>query len=240
VKAIFDRWVCTRKGCRNHSQHCFVDRINDGPDRHLKLSPEDARKWNIEIQLGKATTEIPPDTVRKDMEAKTPELSSRPHANSRKNTQSSGSTVIHNYLHMPPATSSRSYNSRHTNTLESSPFSSPSAPHSDRRSNRSALLRSSPIPTDLDPDKTIEEYIQWHIDMTPGHRGILLEAKQKLLKEAMTLQTLHDSTASEIKDIGIELGIAKRLVKEVKQFGHLMREKKERELRLRELIEMDD
>jgi len=187
------------------------------------------------------TIEIQPDAVRKDMEAKTPELASRPHANSRKNTQSTGhgSTVIHNYLHMPPATSSRSYNSRHTNTLESSPFSSPSAPHSDRRSNRSAL-RSSPIPTDLDPDKTIEEYIQWHIDMTPGHRGILLEAKQKLLNEAMTLQTLHDSTASEIKDIGIELGIAKRLVKEVKQFAHLMREKKERELRLRELIDMDD
>ena len=155
----------------------------------------------------------------------------------RKHTQSSGSTIIHNYLHMPPASSNHSHHSRHTNTLESSPFSSSSLPQSSRRSNRSTL-RSSPIPTDSDPDKMIEEYIQWHIDRTPAHRANLIEAKQKLLNEAMTLQTLHDSTASEIRDIGIELGIAKRLVKEVRQFAHLMREKKERELG--ELIDVDD
>jgi len=75
----------------------------------------------------------------------------------------------------------------------------------------------------------IEEYIQWHIDRTPGHQANLMEAKQKLSNEAMTLQTLHDSTVSELRDIGIELGIAKRLVKDVKQFAHLMREKTERE-----------
>ena len=70
------------------------------------------------------------------------------------------------------------------------------------------------------------EYIQWHIDRTPGHRANLIEAKQKLLNEGMTLQTLHDSTASELRDIGIELGIAKRLVNEVRQFAHLMSEKR--------------
>jgi len=158
--------------------------------------------------LGKATIEVPPDAVRKSMEMKSGAPRPAP-ANSRKNSESIGSTVIHNYLYPP---SSGRHHSRRTDTLQSSPLSSPSV--------RPSALRSSPIPSDSDPDAAIEDYIQWHIEKTPTHRDWLVQAKDKLLNEAMTLKALHSSSVKELQDIGIPLGISKRLCKEVRDYTH--------------------
>src|SRR5947207_5900545 len=61
IHAILERWTCNRKGCHNHSKHCFIDSINGG--KHLPIDSDDVCNWNIDIPSGKATIETPSDHV---------------------------------------------------------------------------------------------------------------------------------------------------------------------------------
>ena len=79
-------------------------------------------------------------------------------------------------------------------------------------------LKSSPVPSDLDPDTDIDAYINWHICKTPKHEDFLNDAKAKLLTEGTTLKTLRKMNNQDFKSIDIPLGIRMRLSEEVKDY----------------------
>ena len=79
-------------------------------------------------------------------------------------------------------------------------------------------LKSSPVPSDSDPDADIDAYITWHIRKTPKHEGFLNDAKAKLLKVGTTLKTLRKMNNQDFKSIDIPLGIRMRLSEEVKDY----------------------
>ena len=173
IHAILERWTCNRKGCRNHTKHCFVDSINSG--KHLSINSDDVRNWNINIPSGKATIETPSDRVCTSMLSKSErhqfeKMKIRP--------QQEPTIIINNRTHLNSPR--RSYRSvQHSNSEENVE----SSPH--RMS-----MKSSPVPSDSDPDAAIDAYINWHIGKTPKHEDFLNAAKGKLLVEGMTLKTL--------------------------------------------------
>src|SRR5438046_1867833 len=79
-------------------------------------------------------------------------------------------------------------------------------------------LKSSPVPSDSDPDADIDAYINWHIHKTPKHEYFLNDAKEKLLTEGTTLKTLRKMNNQDFKSIDIPLGIGMRLSEEVKDY----------------------
>src|SRR5437667_6030077 len=183
IHAILERWTCNRKGCCNHSKHCFVDSINGG--KHLPIDSDDVRNWNIDILSRKATIEIPSDRVRASMLSK----SERHSEKTKTRPQQEPTIIINNHTHLKsPRHSCRSvqYGNGEEN-IESSP------PH--RMS-----LKSSPVPSDSDPDADIDAYINWHIRKTPTHTDLLNTAKAKLLAEGMTLKTVRKLNKQDYND----------------------------------------
>ena len=79
-------------------------------------------------------------------------------------------------------------------------------------------IKSSPVPSDSDPDADIDAYINWHIEKTPKHKDLLNAAKVKLLAEGMTLKTLRKLNNQDYKSIDIPMGIGMRLSEEVKVY----------------------
>ncbi len=204
IQTILERWTCNRKGCRNHAKHCFVDSINGG-GKHLPIDSDDVRNWNIDIPSGKATIEIPSDRVRASMLSK----SERHQPQSEKmktRPQQEPTIIINNHTHLNSPR--RSYRSvQHGNSEENVG----SSPH--RMS-----MKSSPVPSDSDPDADIDSYINWHIEKTPKHEDLLNAAKMKLLAEGMTLKTLRKLSNQDYKSIDIPIGIGMRLSDEVKVY----------------------
>ena len=172
IHAILECWTCNRKDCHNHSKHCFIDSINDG--KHLPIDSDDVRNWNIDILSGKATIETSSDHVHATMLSK-----SGRHSEKTKMRPQQESTIINNYTQ---SNSSRCFyqNVLHGNSEENVGSSPPNH----------MSLKSSPVPSDLDPDTDIDAYINWHICITPKHEDFLNDAKAKLLTEGTTLKTL--------------------------------------------------
>src|SRR5437762_10341785 len=94
IHAILERWTCNRKGCRNHSKHCFVDSINGG--KHLPIDSDDVRNWNIDIPSGKATIETPSDRVHASMSSK----SERHSEKMKTRPQQELTIIINNYTQL--------------------------------------------------------------------------------------------------------------------------------------------
>jgi hypothetical protein len=208
-------------GCRNKATACFVDSTNG--ERHLPIDASDLQKWNIEIRLGKATIELPPDPVRVNMNQK----GNKVHALKNK-SNSAASTVIHNHLHIPTpfrGSHRRASGSHHASKsqLQSETESSPPTPLYDRPSRMA--MRSSPVGSDPDPDNAITEYIQWHIGRTPKHTDLLNDAKVKLLAEGVTLQTLRNMKNEDFKGMDIRVGIGMRLHDDVKDWTNVHRKR---------------
>lgn len=201
IHAILERWTCNRKGCRNHSKHCFVDSINGG--KHLPIDSDDVRNWNIDIPSGKATIETPSDRVRASMSSK----SERHSEKMKTRPQQEPTIIINNYTQLNSPR--RSYRSVLHGNGEENVGSSPP--------NRMSL-KSSPVPSDSDPDADIDAYIDWHIRKTPKHEGFLNDAKAKLLKEGTTLKTLRKMNNQDFKSIDIPIGIGMRLSEEAKDY----------------------
>ena len=72
---ILSRWVYSRKGYKSGSKYYFIDVINN--NKHLPIDQSDVTDWNIAIQQGQATVEIPPDKVRTIMSVKSFQPSER-------------------------------------------------------------------------------------------------------------------------------------------------------------------
>ena len=213
--AIAKRWYCDRKGCRNHTAACFVDSING--NKHLSISANNLIQWNIDIQRGKATLEVPTDSLRNEMSSK---IGGRSVDKALNKSTASNAPVIHNHVHMFPTPYSAS--KRHRAPLHGSQFlgedleSSPSSSQTFQTSRYT--LPSSPVRSDSDPDTEIEEYIQWHINKTPRHAHLLNAAKEKLLAEGATLQTLRKMSNNDFKVLDIGMGVGMRLAGDIKVF----------------------
>ena len=204
IHSILERWTCNRKGCRNHAKHCFVDSINGG--KHLPIDSDDVRNWNIDIPSGKATIEIPSDRVRASMLSKS-ERHSQSQKMKMRPSQQEPTIIINNHTHLnSPRRSSRSV--QHGNNQENVESSPPYR----------MSMKSSPVPSDSDPDADIDAYINWHIEKTPKHKDLLNAAKVKLLAEGMTLKTLRKLNNQDYKSIDIPMGIGMRLSEEVKVY----------------------
>src|SRR6266496_4676713 len=173
IHTILEHWTCNRKGCHNHSKHCFIDSINGS--KHLPINSDDVRNWNIDILSGKATIETSSDHVCATMLSK----SGRHSEKMKTRPQQEPTIIINNYTQ---SNSSRcSYQSvLHGNSEENVESSPPNH----------MSLKSFPVPSDSDPDTDIDAYINWHICKTSKHEDFLNDVKAKLLTEDMTLKTL--------------------------------------------------
>jgi hypothetical protein len=201
IHAILERWTCSRKGCRNHAKHCFVDSINGG--KHLPIDSDDVRNWNIDIPSEKATIEIPSDRVRASMLSKS-EQHQKHSEKGKVRPQQEPTIIINNHIHLNSPR--RTYrNVPYSNNEENVEFS----PH--RMS-----MKSSPISSDSDPDASIDAYINWHIKKTPTHEEFLSDAKVKLLGQGMTMKMLRKLERQDYKSIDVPMGVGMRLTEEIK------------------------
>src|SRR5205814_2900022 len=129
--------------------------------KHLPIDSDDVRNWNIDILSGKATIEIPSDRVCASMLSKIERHSKK----MKTRPQQEPTIIINNYTQLnSPRHSYRSI--LHGNGEENIGSSPP---------NRMSL-KSSPVPSDSDPEPDIGAYINWHIRKTPKHEDLLNDA----------------------------------------------------------------
>ena len=208
IAEILQHWRCTTSCCTNKDGYCYID----DDRKHLPFTGTEIIPWNTACLKETADVFAPPTSWIQSMKAR---KALRVKAKTAATAPTVAGTTVNNYINTIPDL----HHFKHSEYLPNLTMTDPG-----RFSEQRDIPHSSPVGSDSDPGKEIEEYVNWLIAKVPGQRELLQSTKEKLNDVALDLAQLRRLDESVLERMDIPLGIRMRLQSNVKAFKRSKRQ----------------
>jgi hypothetical protein len=232
VRQICDANHCSREICTRNAFPCV-----DFDGIHIKVTQDQLAQWSKKVEKRQATLKRPHDALYENLKTQADRKREKPQAKTTKNASSRTRRSSDDRSSSSDGARRGRKRSRHNTRRDEVDFMLPmlfqAALHGQStiahggHSRQQVNTGSSPIRIPMEANLSVLGYMQYCADRDPARGDGWLTAGRLLQKEELTFEQLSTLSESELRSIGIPLGIAKNLTSKMKQY--IQRQKRKRD-----------